>query len=82
MNARLKLGHSDRGMAAAALLCTFRSQLACRNRLKVTVPPHRLSGMSPESRSGDAKEAWVRCEAAFATQLSDKRKHSLRLPSC
>ena len=56
------------------------SQLACRDRLKVTAPPLRLSGMSPESRSGDAKEAWVRCEAAFATQLSDNRMHSFRLP--
>jgi len=58
------------------------SLLARRGGWNVTVPPLRLSGGSPDSRSGDTKEAWVRSEAALASQVSDERKHLLRSSTC
>ena len=58
------------------------SHPARHDGLNVTAPPLRLSGGSPDSRSGDAKEALVRSAAALASQLSDKRKHLLRSPCC
>ena len=58
------------------------SQLARRKIQNVTAPPLRLSGGSPDSRSGGVKEALVRSEAALASQLSDKRKHLLGSPCC
>jgi len=44
------------------------SQLARRERLDLTAPPLRLSGGSPDSRSGDATEAH-RCNAKQALAL-------------
>ena len=49
--------------------------------MNVTAPPLRLSGGSPDSRSGDADEALVGNEAALGTLLSSERKHLLRSPS-
>ena len=46
------------------------SQLAHRDRLNVTAPPLRLSGGSPDSGSGGAKEAWVWSATAASRQCS------------
>jgi len=70
-----------RGMAAAALclsdsvLESTRARLHTRRVTRRRLSALRLSGGSPDSRSGDVTEAYVRSEAALASPLSDKRKH-------
>ena len=54
------------------------SQLSRRDLFDVTAPPLRLSGGSPDSLSGDAKEVCVACEGAAALQRCKSAKHLQR----
>ena len=56
-------------------LCRAPSQLARRDGWNVMAPPLRLSGGTPDGRSGDADQAEVGNEAALAALLSSERKH-------